>query len=102
MYKDDVIKIEAKNVAITDFLCIFQQKENFGENLMFGCQGNAKIRSPFHAVTDWIYCPEAPESPRLQATGFLGLQGSKSSQLLHGRDFLILFHHFLKQNRMYL
>ena len=22
-----------------------------------------KIRSPFHAVTDWIYCPEAPGSP---------------------------------------
>ena len=28
-----------------------------------------KIRSPFHAVTDWIYCPEAPGSPRPQATG---------------------------------
>ena len=29
-----------------------------------------------------------------QATGFPGLQGSKSSQLLHERDFFILFHHF--------
>ena len=53
-----------------------------------------KIRSPFHAVTDWIYCPEPPGSPRPQATGCPGVLGSKSSQLLHGRDFLILFHHF--------
>ena len=29
--------------------------------------GNNKIRSPTHAVTDWIYCPEAPGSPRPQA-----------------------------------
>ena len=50
-----------------------------------------KSRSPFHAVTDWIYYPEAPGSPWPAAVGFLGLQGSKSiksSQLLHGRDFL--------------
>ena len=35
--------------------------------------GGIKIRSPFHAVTDWIYCPEAPGSP-------WPLQGIKSSQ----------------------
>ena len=29
------------------------------------------------------------------AMGFLGLQGSQSSQLLQGLDFLILFHQFL-------
>ena len=29
-----------------------------------------KIRSPTHAVTDWIYCPEAPGSPRPQAPAF--------------------------------
>ena len=34
------------------------------------------------------YCPEAPGSPRPAAGDFLRLQGSKSSQLLHGRDFL--------------
>ena len=62
----------------------------------------SKIRSPAHAVTDWIYCLELPGSPRPQATGFLGVPGSKSSQLLHGRDFLILFHHFSKQNRTFL
>ena len=31
---------------------------------------------------------EAPGSPWPAAVGFLGLQGSTSSQLLHGRDFL--------------
>ena len=40
--------------------------------------GEIKSRSPFHAVTDWIYCPEAPGSPRPQATGFLGLQEGTS------------------------
>ena len=25
-----------------------------------------KIRSPAHAVTDWVYFPEAPGSPRMQ------------------------------------
>ena len=30
-----------------------------------------------------------------QATGFPGVPGSKPSQLLHGRDFLILFHHLI-------
>ena len=54
-----------------------------------------KIRSHAHAVTDWIYCPEPLGSPRPQATGCPGVLGSKSSQLLFGRDFLILFHHFL-------
>ena len=28
------------------------------------------------------------------AVGFSGVPGSKSSQLLHGSDFFILFHHF--------
>ena len=55
--------------------------------------GSTKIRSHAHAVTDWIYCLEPPGSPRPQATGFPGVPGSKSSQLLHGRDFFILFHH---------
>ena len=50
--------------------------------------GEIKSRSPFHAVTDWFYCPEAPGSPWPAAVGFLGLQGSKSTELLHGRDFL--------------
>ena len=50
--------------------------------------GEIKSRSPFHAVTDWNYCPEAPGSPWPATVGFLGLQGSKYSQLLHGRDFL--------------
>ena len=30
----------------------------------------------------------------LQATGFQGLLGSKPSQLLHGRDFFILFRQY--------
>ena len=54
-----------------------------------GIEGGIKIRSHAHAVTDWIYCPVRLGSPRPQA------MGSKSSQLLFGRDFLILFHHFL-------
>ena len=59
-------------------------------------QSNTKIRSHAPGVTDWIYCLEPPGSPWLAAVGFLGLQSSKSSQLLHGRDFFILFHHFSK------
>ena len=61
-----------------------------------------KIRSHAHAVTDWIYCLEPPGSPWAQATGCPGVPGSKSSQVLHGRDFLIIFHHFSKQNRTFL
>ena len=60
-----------------------------------GCK---KIRSHAHAVTDWIYCLEPTGSPRPQATGLPGVPGSKSSQLLHGSDFFILFHHFSKKD----
>ena len=55
---------------------------------------NIKIRSPARAVTDWVYCPEVAASPWPAAVGWQPLLGSKSTQLLHGRDFLILFHHF--------
>ena len=52
-----------------------------------------EIRSPFHAVTDLIYCPEpqAALGPTPAGHGLPGVLGSKSSQLLHGRDFLIFF-----------
>ena len=60
--------------------------------------GGIKIRCHAHAVTDWIYCLEPPGSPQPQATGFPGVPGSKSSQLLHGRDFFILLHHFSKKD----
>ena len=30
-------------IANIDFLCIFQQKENFWENLMFGSHGNTLV-----------------------------------------------------------
>ena len=40
----------------------------------FSDRENNKIRSPAHAETDWIYCPEAPGSPRPQAvTAWKGL-----------------------------
>ena len=42
-----------------------------------------KIRSHAHAVTDRIFCPEVPASPRPQATGLQALLGRKSCQLLH-------------------
>ena len=61
-----------------------------------------KIRSPARAETDTFYCLEAPGSPQSQATGFVGLPGSKMLQFLYWRDFLILFHHFLYQKRGYL
>ena len=32
------------------------------------------------------------------AMGFPGVPGSKSSQLLYGSDFFILFHHFSKKD----
>ena len=51
-----------------------------------------KIRSHARAVTDWIFVPELTASPRPQATGWQSVPGRKSNQLLHGRDFLILFH----------
>ena len=51
-----------------------------------------KIRSHARAVTDWIYCPELAASPWPAAVGWQPVLGSKSNQLLHGRDFLILFH----------
>ena len=57
-------------------------------------QGDNKIRSHARAETDWIFVPELGASPRPQATGWHPVQGRKSSQFLHGRDFLILFHHF--------
>ena len=53
--------------------------------------GEIKSRSPFHAVTDWIYCPEPLGSPWPVAVGCQGVLGSKSSQLLHGRDFLFYY-----------
>ena len=43
-----------------------QHRASSGQNrwlLYAGPEGIIKIRSPFHAVTDWIYCPEAPGSP---------------------------------------
>ena len=30
-------------IANIDFLCVFQQKENFGENFMSGCHGYALV-----------------------------------------------------------
>ena len=52
-----------------------------------------KIRNHARAVTDCIFVPELTASPRPQATGWQSVQGRKCSQLLHGRDFFILFHH---------
>ena len=56
--------------------------------------GEINSRSPFHAVTDWIYCPEPLGSPWPAAVGCPGVLGSKSSQLLHGRDFLFYYHFY--------
>ena len=54
---------------------------------------HTKIRSHARDVTDWVFFPELGASPRPQATGWHPVQGRKPSQLHHGRDFLILFHH---------
>ena len=48
-----------------------------------GANRDNKIRSPARAETDTFYCLGAPGSPRPQATGFLGLPGSKMYQFLH-------------------
>ena len=55
---------------------------------LFLKSGEIKKRSHSHAVTDWVYCLEPPGSPWPAAVGFPGVPGSKSSQLLHGSDFL--------------
>ena len=39
-----VEKLKLKQIiANIDFLCIFQQKDNFGENRTSGCHGNALV-----------------------------------------------------------
>ena len=42
--KKMVLNVKLRQIiANIDFLCIFQQKENFGGNLTSGCHGNALV-----------------------------------------------------------
>ena len=51
--------------------------------------GYIKIRSHAHAVTDWIYCPEPPGSPRPQATGCPGVLGIPTSNFYYIHSFTV-------------
>ena len=55
--------------------------------------GGIKIRSPFHAVTDWIYCPEPLGSPRKGLLDFISPQKK--------RVFVTIFFKFVFQLRKY-